>query len=145
MNKQERIKTIQTIRKRTKPARILSAVVTGGAFLATHFFDQSIWSILVLLCALIISGVMLSRESFEISRLSDSIRAKRLIRLSSIVSFGIIALLLLLIVTSELRGDADMSLLYVAGFMLLAIVIETVLEHRIRRADPEQPMSKEYR
>jgi len=145
MNKQERIQTIQTIRKQMQPRRILSVVFTSGAYSATHFFDQSIWSILVLLCALIISGVMLSRESFEISRLSDSISAKRLIRLSSIVSFGIIALLLLLIVTSELRGDADMSLLYVAGFMLLGIVIETVLDYRIRRADPEQPMSKEYR
>ena len=38
-----------------------------------------------------------------------------------------------------------MSLLYVAGFMLLGIGIETIIEHRIRRADPEQPMSKEYR
>jgi len=145
MNKRERIQTIQTIRKRTKPARILSAVVTGGAFLAAHFFDQSIWSILVLICALAVSGVMLGRESFEISRLSNSTRAKRLIQLRSIMSFGIISLMLLLIVTTELRDDTDMSLLYVAGFMLLGIVIETVIEYRIRRADPEQPMSKEYR
>ena len=145
MNKQERIQTIQTIRKRTKPARILSAVVTGGAFLAAHFFDQSIWSILVLICALAVSGMMLGRESFEISRLSDSTRAKRLIRLRSIMGFGIISLMLLLIITAERRGDADMSLLYVAGFMLLGIVIETVLDYRIRRADPEQPLSKEYR
>lgn len=145
MNKQEWIQTIQTIRKRTKPARILSAVVTGGAFLAAHFFDRSIWSILILICALAVSGMMLGRESFEISRLSDSTRAKRLIRLRSIMGFGIISLMLLLIVTTELRDDTDISLLYVAGFMLLAIVIETVLEHRIRRADPEQPMSKEYR
>jgi len=145
MNKQERIQSIQTIRKRTKPVRILSAVVTGCAFLAAHFFDQSNWSILVLICALAVSGVMLSRESFEISRLSDSTRAKRLIRLRSTMGFGIIALMLLLIVTTELRDDTDMALLYVAGFMLLGIVIETVLEYRIRRADPEQPMSKEYR
>lgn len=145
MNKQEWIQTIQTIRKRTKPARILSAVVTGGAFLAAHFFDRSIWSILILICALAVSSMMLGRESFEISRLSDSTRAKRLIRLRSIMGFGIISLMLLLIVTTELRDDTDISLLYVAGFMLLAIVIETVLEHRIRRADPEQPMSKEYR
>jgi len=96
MNKQEWIQTIQTIRKRTKPARILSAVVTGGAFLAAHFFDQSIWSILVLICALAVSGMMLGRESFEISRLSDSTRAKRLIRLRSIMGFGIISLMLLL-------------------------------------------------
>ena len=145
MNKRERIQTIQTIRKRTKPARILSAVVTGGAFLAAHFFDQSIWSILVLICALAVSGVMLGRESFEISRLSNSTRAKRLIQLRSIMSFGIISLMLLLIVTTELRDDTDMSLLYVAGFMLVGIGIETSIEHRIRRADPEQPMSKEYR
>lgn len=145
MNKQEWIQTIQTIRKRTKPVRILSAVVTGGAFLAAHFFDRSIWSILVLICALAVSGMMLGRESFEISRLSDSTRAKRLIRLRSIMGFGIISLMLLLIVTTELRNDTDMSLLYVAGFMLLGIVIETVLDYRIRRADPEQPMSKEYR
>ncbi|MGE6555511.1 hypothetical protein [Exiguobacterium artemiae] len=145
MNKQERIQTIQTIRKQTKPVRILSVVFTGGAFLATHFFDQSIWSILVFLCALVISGVMLNRESFEISRLSDSTRAKRLIRLRSIMGFGIISLMLLLIITTERRGDTDMSLLYVTGFMLLGIGIETIIEHRIRRADPEQPMSKEYR
>ena len=145
MNKQERIQTIQTIRKQTKPVRILSVVFTGGAYLATHFFDQSIWSILVFLCALVISGVMLNRESFEISRLSDSTRAKRLIRLRSIMGFGIISLMLLLIITTERRGDTDMSLLYVAGFMLLGIGIETIIEHRIRRADPEQPMSKEYR
>ena len=63
MNKQERIQTIQTIRKQMQPRRILSVVFTGGAYSATHFFDQSIWSILVFLCALVISGVMLSRES----------------------------------------------------------------------------------
>lgn len=145
MNKQERIQTIQTIRKQMQPRRILSVVFTGGAFLAAHFFDRSIWSILVLICALAVSGMMLGRESFEISRLSDSTRAKRLIRLRSIMGFGIISLMLLLIVTTELRDDTDMSLLYVAGFMLLGIVIETVLDYRIRRADPEQPMSKEYR
>ncbi|RJP02607.1 hypothetical protein D3D03_04475 [Exiguobacterium sp. RIT452] len=145
MNKQERIQIIQTIRKQTRPLRILSAVFTGGAFMAVHFFDQSIWSILMLLCALIISGGILRRESHRMSRLSDSIRAKRLIRLRSTMSFGIIALLLILIVISELLGKTDLSLLYVAGFMLLGIVIETVLERWIRRADPEQPLSNEYR
>ena len=145
MNKQERIQTIQTIRKQMQPRRILSVVFTGGAYSATHFFDQSIWSILVLICALAVSGVMLGRDSFEISRLSDSTRAKRLIRLRSIMGFGIISLMLLLIVTTELRDDTDMALLYVAGFMLIGIVIEIVLDYRIHRADPEQPMSKEYR
>ena len=69
MNKQERIQTIQTIRKRMKPVRMVSACFAAIGFLILFLTDQPIWSIFLIVFALILFGIS-SRKMFR--NLSDN-------------------------------------------------------------------------
>ncbi|OIN66638.1 hypothetical protein BLD48_10000 [Exiguobacterium sp. KRL4] len=139
MNKQERIQTIKTIHKRTKPVRIACAGFFGIALFIILFFDQSLWSVVLLISALIAVGISLRNECLEVQRLSKSKQAKRLIQLRYTTNLGMMLILSFILIVLNSRIH------YMIGFMIFAIVIETYLDRRISQADPDHPMSKEYR
>jgi len=98
-----------------------------------------LWSVFLLISALIAVGISLRNECFEVQRLSKSKQAKRLIQLRYTTNLGIMLILSFILIVLNSRIH------YMIGFMIFAIVIETYLDRRISLADPEQPLSNEYR
>ena len=149
MNKQERIQTIQTIRKRIKPVRMVSACFAAIGFLILFLTDQPMWSIFLIVFALILFGISLRKECLEICRITNMKQAKRWIQLRYVASFVLISIAMTLFAIPHVAdvSDSYMFYWYLASsvIIIMTVVVETNLDHRVRQADPEQPLSNEYR
>lgn len=149
MNKQERIQIIQNIRKRIKPVRMVSACFAAIGFLILFLTDQPVWSIFPIAFGLILFGISSGRECLEICRITNMKQAKRWIQLRYVASFVLISIAMTLLAIPHVAAvsDSHMFYWYLASsvIIIMIVIVETNLDHRVRQADLEQPLSNEYR
>lgn len=149
MNKQERIQIIQTIRKQIKPVRVVSACFAAIGFLILFLTDQPVWSTFPIVFALILFGVSSRKECLEICRITNMKQAKQWIQLRYVTSFVLISIAMTLFVIPHVADVSDLHIFYwylaSSVIIIMTVVVETNLDHRVRQADPEQPLSNEYR
>ena len=149
MNKQERIQIIQNIRKRIKPVRMVSACFAAIGFLILFLTDQPVWSIFPIAFGLILFGISSGRECLEICRITNMKQAKQWIQLRYVTSFVLISIAMTLFVIPHVADVSDLHIFYwylaSSVIIIMTVVVETNLDHRVRQADPEQPLSNEYR
>lgn len=149
MNKQERIQIIQTIRKRIKPVRMVSACFAAIGFLILFLTDQPVWSIFLIVFALILFGISSRKECLEICRITNMKQAKRWIQLRYVVNFVLVCIAMILLAIPHVADVSDLHIFYwylaSSVIIIMTVVVETNLDHRVRQADPEQPLSNEYR
>lgn len=149
MNKQERIQIIQNIRKRIKPVRMVSACFAAIGFLILFLTDQPVWSIFPIAFGLILFGISSGRECLEICRITNMKQAKQWIQLRYVTSFVLISIAMTLFVIPHVADVSELHIFYwylaSSVIIIMTVVVETNLDHRVRQADPEQPLSNEYR
>ena len=149
MNKQERIQIIQNIRKRIKPVRMVSACFAAIGFLILFLTDQPVWSIFPIAFGLILFGISSGKECLEICRITNMKQAKRWIQLRYVASFVLISIAMTLLAIPHVAAVSDSHAFYwylaSSVIIIMIVIVETNLDHRVRQADPEQPLSNEYR